>query len=174
MSWSWMTLMKCSNHPKMYSIGYCTSEIDKPYLKKSAALLGKQRVISSGISLVLVRDQQWKRLILILFFKHPWSIAKVTYNNILEYFYSFPVSPAPAPVKWNFMCIYYFHESTFHIALSIVIQPCFLAGEGTVTIFSCCRTVSLWLGDEAKSKARPGCSACIAFKVKNWLYSHVE
>lgn len=72
------------------------------------------------------------------------------------------------------MCMYCFHELTVHIALTIVIQPCFLAGEARVTIFSCYGTVCLWLGDEVKSKAGPGWSACLAFKVKNWLYSHVE
>lgn len=102
--------MKYSNYPKMYSIGYCTSEINKQtYLQKLAVLLGKQRVISLGIFLVLGRNQQWKSFILILFFKCPRSIAKATYDNILEYLYSFPVFPAPMTVKWIFMCIYYFH-----------------------------------------------------------------
>ena len=89
-----MTLLKYSNYPKMYSTGYGTSEINKPYLRKSAVLLGKQRVITLGVSLVLVRNQQWKSFTFILFFKYPWSIVKATYKNIGEYLYSFPVFPS--------------------------------------------------------------------------------
>lgn len=152
----------------MYRREYFTSEINKPYLQKLAAPLGKQRVRDLylfGVS----KKSAVERFIFTPFLNILDRLQKQCTTASWSIFTAFLFSY----LQWDLsvsLCAYSILIS-FTLHFLECTHPALLSSREKKSHYIATATASPWLSDEAKSGARLGCSACTTFKVKSWLLS---